>query len=358
MSLADAQSRAGLKVTILTLDYRRHGRLLEPSHADLVSLPATFLTRALRGWSLTFAKAATRLAQQHDVVHNHGLWMQPNRQARIAAQTAGVPLVISPRGMLEHYSLNRSSLRKRAAMTAFERRNLDSAALLHATSEEEAASIRVTVPGTRIVVIPNVVAHIEVPRGEDGPLKSLLYLGRLDSKKGIDWLLDAWSLLASKHQDWTLRIVGPVAMGFEDTLDAMKNRHNATPRVTWCAALDGIAKHQEIAASTAVVLPSRSENFGNVVVEAMRHGKPVLATTATPWKVLNDQDLGLQVSTDLEGIRAGLDRLLSMPAGALDAMGMRARDFALSTFSESEIGALWARTYSDLLSRRSGSNIR
>ena len=76
------------------------------------------------------------------MVHDHGLWMWPNKYARVAAGKAGKPLVISPRGMLEDWSLGRSKMRKRVAWMLFEKENLRSAKLFHATSVSEAESIK------------------------------------------------------------------------------------------------------------------------------------------------------------------------------------------------------------------------
>ena len=178
------------------------------------------------------------------MVHNHGLWLAANYYARRAAVKAGKPLVISPRGMLEGWSLGRSIVRKTAAWHLFERKNLESAALFHATSESEAEAIATALcsklkfknqdgsakgdrrqeiadRGTdrlpksyllsansfevpRIVVAPN---GVEVPEKIPGrevlerrfpELKGrrwVLFMSRLHPKKGVDLLLEAWKQL-------------------------------------------------------------------------------------------------------------------------------------------------------------------
>src|SRR6267378_377541 len=87
-------------------------------------------------------EALTKESRKANIVHNHGLWMFPNFYARQAAITSRIPLVISPRGMLEDWSLGRSRIKKFMAWSLFERGNLRSAALFHATSEMEARSMR------------------------------------------------------------------------------------------------------------------------------------------------------------------------------------------------------------------------
>ena len=143
------------------------------------------------------------------MVHDHGLWMWPNKYARCAANEAGKPLVISPRGMVEDWSLGRSKMRKRVAWMLFERENLRSAKLFHATAASEAESIEkflsftVTFTLTKppIVVAPN---GVDVPEKIPGRevveqkfprLKGkewVLFMSRIHPKKGIDLLLQAW----------------------------------------------------------------------------------------------------------------------------------------------------------------------
>ena len=51
--------------------------------------------------------------------------------------------------------------------------------------------------------------------------------------------------------------------------------------------MDGEEKNKVIASNMALVLPSKSENFGNVVLEALAQGTPVIASKNTPWQILD-----------------------------------------------------------------------
>ena len=99
--LADVQMEYGLDVTVATLDYPNLGRMLAPVKARLVTRNADIAAQKLRGSSLSFFKLVGAEAANHDIVHTHGLWMQPNLYARWSAAKHDKPLVISPRGMLE-----------------------------------------------------------------------------------------------------------------------------------------------------------------------------------------------------------------------------------------------------------------
>jgi glycosyltransferase involved in cell wall biosynthesis len=171
-------------------------------------------------------------AAKADIVHNHGLWMWPNAYAREAAVAAGKPLIISPRGMLEAWSLNRSRLRKAVAWRLFERKNLQSAAMFHATAESEAESIREaskrlrdeeskrpkvkeTIAEVPIVVAPNGVdlpdlgrrpgrETIEEKFPELNFRRWVVFMSRLHPKKGIDVLLRAWARQNVEHGAWSM----------------------------------------------------------------------------------------------------------------------------------------------------------
>ncbi|MEY4300778.1 MAG: hypothetical protein RIR25_2014, partial [Verrucomicrobiota bacterium] len=140
--LATEQARLGHDVSIAAFDEGYRGVALPTVGVRRVLIPSSLFSEHGRGWSPSFRRTVKAEARQADIVHNHGLWMWPNAYAREAAVAAGKPLVISPRGMLEPWSLNRSKVRKAVAWRLFEKRNVQSAAMFHATAESEAESIR------------------------------------------------------------------------------------------------------------------------------------------------------------------------------------------------------------------------
>ena len=112
-----------------------------------------------RGWG----KRCTRTLRDFDIVHLHSVFLWPTSAAAQAARKAGVPYVLSPRGMLvEDLIRRKSSLAKRAWITLFERRNIERAAAVHLTSEIEASELKALgFPHARLAVVAN---GIEMPR--------------------------------------------------------------------------------------------------------------------------------------------------------------------------------------------------
>ena len=143
-----------------------------------------------------------------DIVHLHSVFLWPTSAAAQAARRAGVPYVLSPRGMLvEDLIRRRSSLAKRAWIALFERRNIEEAAAVHLTSEIEASELRAL--GFRCARLAVVANGIELPSSELVNRKSsatfsngtrrpyVLFLGRLNWKKGLDRLIPA---MAAGHE--------------------------------------------------------------------------------------------------------------------------------------------------------------
>lgn len=356
-ALADAQCAAGIDACVASLDYRRHGPMLLPVRATHHERLAGPLTRWFRGWSPAFAGSLSRLAADSAIVHNHGLWMQPNRDARIAAVRHRRPLVVSLRGMLEPWSRQRSRGRKALAWWAFERRNLGSAALVHATSAMEVAAAHSVLGPRPVALLPN---GVEVPatidaaesRARLGHLPAprvALFLSRLHPKKGLELLLDAWAAVAAEASDWCLAIAGAGAPDYRAALEARVRRLGLDRRVCFLGAVDGMLRSDLLAGAQLHLLPTFSENFGNSVAESLAHGCPVITTTAAPWQGLVAHRAGWWIAPEPAAVESALETALSTPAAELRAMGERGRQWMQYEFAWDALGRRWRETYAWLL---------
>lgn len=333
--LADQLAGAGLDVRVATLDYRRHGPPAPLLRARLQAVEADWWAQHFRGWSPAFGRTLRAMGAESDVIHGHGLWMFPNREARRAAGAARIPLVISPRGMLEAWSLRRSRWKKRVAWILFERRNLELAAGFHATSAEEALSIRQLGLRQPIAVLPN---GVDVPgpeiRGERARLEArfpelrgrewVLFLSRLHPKKGVTELLDAWGAVAGRAADWHLVIAGPGEAGYRAQLERQVAA-GRLPRVTLTGPLAGAEKEGAFAGAGVFVLPTHSENFGLVIAEALGRGVPVLTTRAAPWSGIVQEGCGWWIEMRPPELAAALEAALATPREERGRMGQRGR---------------------------------
>jgi glycosyltransferase involved in cell wall biosynthesis len=125
----------------------------------------------------------------------------------------------------------------------------------------------------------------------------LLYLGRINEKKGVDILIEAYSgICDSKSSIPPLVIAGP---GLESPFGRkikkiVSENDTLKDRIYFTGMLSGDAKWGAFYGSDAFILPSHQENFGIAVVEAMACGKPVLISNQVNiWREIQESDGGL-----------------------------------------------------------------
>lgn len=268
-----------------------------------------------------------------DIVHAHGLWDGAVVAGERLARKAGCPLVVSPHGMLEPWAFRHSRLKKCVPWHLWERRALASADVLEAKSGMEAT-------GFPLVGLYNTVAVIPVgldppPEAPKSPrqagLRRCVFLSRMHVKKGIDILLEAWA--RARPVQWQLTIAGPDESGITPSLRDLASRLGIAGEVDFIGPVHGNAKWSLLRSADLFVLPSRSENFGIVVPEAMAVGVPCIATTATPWSLLQEEGLGWCVDPCPDALARALHQAISMPPTALEAMGDRGKAFVTARFS-------------------------
>ncbi len=314
------------------LPYRLHG--YPQTWTGAPGLGALRLSSGLRQGLAGLAPAA-------DVVHGHGIWLAPNLATATQARRAGKPFVSSPRGMLSREALAFSPGRKRVVWALGQRAALAGAAALHATSDSELGDIRTAGLRAPVAVIPNGVDIPEPPQARlPGGVRTALSLGRIHPKKGLDTLLAAWARVEGDHPGWRLRIVGPPEDGHDDELRALA-RSLGLERVTIEGPVWGEEKAALYAASELFVAPTRNENFGLTVAEALAAAMPAICTTGAPWSELQSERCGWWVDQGPDALAQALADALARPPAELAAMGARGRSLVARRYG-------WGRVAEDM----------
>jgi len=262
-------------------------------------------------------------------VHLHGVWSPFLSAFARTARLNRIPYIVAPHGMLEPWPLMVRRRRKSFALKTYQGRILREAAAIHATSEGEAENLkRLGLTQVPIFVIPNAIDAPMTAKGVERKRNAgrnvLLFLSRIHPKKGLDLLLQAWSQLTPAN--WELLIVGH---GDPRYIEALKRTcsKGKIANVEFHSHVDGDAREAIFARATAFVLPTFSENFGNVVGEAMIRRLPVITTTGTPWSVVAERNLGWYVEPNVDSLQGALTQLFAAETDALAAMGDRGHDY-------------------------------
>jgi glycosyltransferase involved in cell wall biosynthesis len=267
------------------------------------------------------------------LIHIHGLWLPLDHWAAAAARRHRIPLVIQPHGMLEPWALEHRAWKKRIAMRLFQRRDLDAADLLIASTAREAQSLRRAGFNRPVAVIPHgirPVAQEPAARtdasGTSSRPRTVLFLSRLSPTKGLPLLINAWARL--HPEGWRLVIAGPDEGGHLRDIQSLIRRLSLNETVQCVGEVRDEVKSALYRAADLFVLPTYTENFGLVVVEALAHGVPVITTRGAPWAELETHRCGWWIEIGEEPLVRALQDATAMNDEARREMGARGRAFA------------------------------
>ncbi|MBS0520747.1 MAG: glycosyltransferase [Proteobacteria bacterium] len=329
---------------------------------DLEGVKVTYFpSRRLRRlyWSPPMGRALATALPTFDLVHLHAIYLWPMWAGARVARASHVPYVSSPRGMLAPQLIRRKSrLVKEAWLALIERRNLENAAAIHATSTGEANDIRGlgwALPPVK--VIPHGVDDPEPLAGK--PVSAdiaaaiagggyILSLGRINWEKGLDRLIAALPYVPSAR----VVIAGGDREGHAASLAALARRAKVDGRVTIVPRhVDGADKEALFANAAAFAMTSLAENFGLASFEAMRRGVAVLVTREVGMsEIVRDANAGVVVEGTPQAISAGLETLLADPAER-QRMGEAGRSHVLAHYGWSAVARQMEDLYRSILAR-------
>jgi glycosyltransferase involved in cell wall biosynthesis len=282
-------------------------------------------------WSPKMRNALLADAGRYDLVHIHSIYLYPTLAASFAASLHGVPSIISPRGMLVRDLIARKSwLLKSVWLRLVERRNFTRATAVHFTAQrewEDANEIRVPLPLP--FVVPN---GIDLPPLPDLPRdeRTVLFLGRLSWKKGLDRLIGALPMMEAGTR---LEIAGNDEEHYTPRLRELAENIGVGDRVRFLGGVHGVQKYELMRRASVFVLSSYSENFGNTVVEAMAMETPVVVTPQVGLaEDVAAAQAGLVTGLQSHEIAGSINALLRDPTLARE-MGIRGRQLVESRFT-------------------------
>jgi len=278
------------------------------------------------------------------IIHDHGLWLPTNHVAARCARRHDVDRIVSPRGMLSAWALDYRGWKKRIALRVYQRADLKSAAVIHATSEQEARDIQALDLRRPIAVVPNGVEMAPAASRNSRPAeRTALFLSRLHPVKGVLNLVEAWARV--RPPGWRLVVAGPDDGGHGQEAREFALRLGLNDSVSFVGPIKNEKKWRLYQSADLFVLPTFSENFGIVIAEALSSGIPVITTKGAPWGILEQARCGWWIDVGVDPLVATLREATAAGPERLHEMGRSGRELVRRDFAWDSVASRMLALY-------------
>ncbi len=338
--LLAAMRRMGCEVDLMTV---QADDLLGDGEQWIKALPNDSIS------SYGYSRNMNRFLNQsdYDLYHTNGMWMHCNHETCVAARRKGKPYVITPHGMLYPQALARSAWKKRLLLRfGGVARDLRLAACIHATCMVEMKHYKALGYGNPVAVIPNPVPiPSNYPLERTGkPKKGIGYLGRLHPYKRPDALIKAWARLKEETKDGELILMGKGTADYERYLRGLVEELRLR-NVRFLGMVTGGEKFNVLSSLRALCVPSKTENFGMTVAEALIAQTPVICTNTAPWEDLNTYHCGWWVDNDVDTLARTIREALCLPETEIGEMGKNGFNLVKDNYSDIQVATKMKRLY-------------
>lgn len=262
-------------------------------------------------------------------------------------------IVWSVRGELNENALKYSSWKKKPLLFLYKLFNNN--IVYHSTSKQETKGINAMFPKSKVIELPNLLSpskRLYMQTSND-----LLYVGRIHPIKSLHKLISALPLSEAFMQSSSkLLIVGKQEDRhdyYKEELESLIKELKLQDKVVFKGHLEGEDKEKVYATSYALILPSETENFGNVVVESLNQGTPVIASKGTPWGILEEYKAGLHVSNEPQELAKAIDTLLRSDKEEYKQMRLNSYKLVDENFKVDTQIHKWIEIYKNLLDENS-----
>ena len=304
-----------------------------------------------------------KLVRSSDFVMVHSLYSFPVLAGYMLARIYGKPYGIYLHGVLAPFQRQVSAQKKAFYNKLFVNRILDNASVIFFSAEGEREETRPLGLRAPSVIVPDGFDASEfsvLPErgrfrarffgGHTGPL--VLFLARLNAKKGLDLLMEAMAEVIRERPDARLAIVGPPdPAAFKKQVQQWVKDAGIDAQTVLTGNADAEMRLEAFADSDVYVLPSHAENFGFSVFEAMACGVPVVVSETLNFaREFAASGAGVALPRSAKEFSTAIVNLLDRP-DLRRQMGARGKQFARQ-YSQEETGAKVAATIESIVERR------
>lgn len=344
--IAKALVRKGQDVTVVTTIHGLENKYPANTWNDIDGIRVQYCSSSWRFLRLTLS-----LIKRSDLLHLTSLCYCPS--VVIAAYSnffTRKKIVWSPRGELADSAINGS--RSKQIFFNIYGKLFRKRIFFHGTSDKELEEITQKLGICKTIKLPN---YLELSPKYDRPQgRYLLYLGRISPIKSLDKLFDALSLSKSfLDSDYKLLLAGKSVIAeevaCENQLKSQIISLGLQDKIQFLGEVGGVAKDELLSGAYFSFLVSETENFGNVVVEAMAQGTPVVTSLGTPWGVLSEKKVGYHISNEPAIIAKTIDEIMILTDEEYQELRRRVFDFCVHEFSIDDNIQKWIDVYDNLL---------
>ncbi len=260
-----------------------------------------------------------------DIVHIQAIFNTPIPISLFWARFYNKPTVLTPRGGLGKWVMSNGSSFKKLWLKLFIK-PFANCVVWHATAEQEKQEILSHFPKAKVVIIPNGIYVDEFKKSNmlekkeylkkytskniDNINKIIVSMGRLQKKKGFDILIDSFHKILIQFPNSCLLIAGPDEGEKKNLKKQIKNLHLSN-NIFLIGNIENQDKVDFLANADLFVLPSHNENFGNVYLESLATGTPIIASLGTPWSEVEKYDCGKWVENSVGKTSEAMIEMLS-----------------------------------------------
>jgi glycosyltransferase involved in cell wall biosynthesis len=290
-----------------------------PCHL-ILKFQRTFPQRFWR--SGPFEKWLSRCASDYDLVIVHGVWNFFSYRACSILRDRDCPYLLIPHGSLDPFDLAKKRLLKKVLGPLLVAGMLSNARAVLCSSRREAQRlVAYGAKANREVVFWPVSQRrlgermsFRVRYGIPAGAFVFLFLSRIDYKKGLELIIPAFAEAARSRSNVVLVIAGAGEASYEQGIRALAARFLGGLNVIFTGFLSGTERDDAYAGADCFLLPSRNENFGHAVIEALVHDLPVVISREVYIdRFIEEYNCGWFTALDVQSLSSVLNRILTRP---------------------------------------------